>query len=71
MKKVETDLAVDILSDKITNLLGEYSTIEEDSIQGEKLQEKIETLVGVQEQVLNGNEVLTQKVIEKKSQGIL
>lgn len=71
MKKIETELAMNILSDKINNLLGQYSEMEEDSIQGGKLQEKIETLVEVKDQVLNGNDVLAQKVITKNNQGLL
>lgn len=71
MKKEENDLAMNILSNKITNLLGNFSTVEEDSKQGEILQEKIETLVEVKEQISLGNNELAKKVIEKRNNGIL
>ncbi len=71
MKKDENDLAINILSNKITNLLGNFADIEEDSRQGEILQEKIETLVEVKDQISMGNNELAKKVIQKRNDGIL
>ena len=71
MKNKKTDLAMNILSESIANLLNNYETLPEDSEQGKKLQEKLETLAEVKEQVSMGNGELTQKVINKRKMGIL
>lgn len=71
MKKLESEMAMNILTHKINNLLTDYSALEEDSEQGEKIQEKIGTLIEVKEQIDIGNDDLAKKVIEKRKQGIL
>ena len=71
MDNKKTDLAINILSENILNLLNNYEDLPEDSKQGEKIQEKLETLAEVKEQVSLGNEELTKKVIDKRNMGIL
>lgn len=71
MNNKETDMAINIISENITNLLNTYATLPEDSKKGEELQEKLETLAEVQNQIYLGNEELTKKVIDKRNMGIL
>ena len=71
MNKKEKKLAMNILSENINTLLGNYSNLPEESKQGEKIQEKIETLLEVKDQINLGNVNLMKKVIDKRNMGIL
>lgn len=70
MEETKKDLAIEILSENMNNLLNKYTEIEE-GVETEKLQEKLEVLAEVKNQVSIGNDKIINKVIEKRNMGIL
>lgn len=71
MEKEKRDLATNIVSENMNNLLNKYVEIGENTINDDKLQEKIEVLAEIKHQVYLGNEPIIEKVIEKRNKGIL
>lgn len=70
MENRRKNLAIEIVTKNMNELLNKYTEIEE-GIESEKLQEKLEVLAEVRNQVSIGNDKIINKVIEKRNMGIL
>lgn len=68
--EVNSDYAVDIISNSIAELTSIYS-VEKDKVKSNKLKEKINILNKVRDEIYLGNAQMINKTIEKKKKGVL
>ncbi len=70
MRSEEINLALEIVNDRISQLMNVFS-VEKDQAKSKEFAEKIDVLQKVREQVYLGNQEIIEKVILKKEEGIL
>lgn len=70
MRSEEINLALEIVNDRISQLMNVFS-VEKDQAKSKEFAEKIDILQKVREQVYLGNQEIIEKVILKKEEGIL
>ena len=70
MRSEEINLALEIVNDRISQLMNVFS-VEKDQAKSKEFAEKIDVLQKGREQVYLGNQEIIEKVILKKEEGIL
>ncbi len=70
MDSEKIDLAIEVINNKISELMNDFS-IEKDKNKSKELEKRIDVLQEIKDQVYVGNEEIIEKVITKSKEGVL
>lgn len=70
MEDYDVDKALDIVTYKISQILGEYA-ISKDKEKSDELKKKLDVLEEIKEQVYLNNKLIIQTILDKNEKGLI